>query len=121
MDWITVVIAIGSAVAGAFICVLIPICIGEKWLRPELYILRQSVVRGVGLTHYRLMVTNVGRKASENSIGIITVYAREEDIYEPPSDVINTTKPQPIYHEKLFRYNRRHADLLDTRSRGYCN
>ncbi len=89
-----------AALIGAALGGFIRDWINENYFKPKLYILDKSVIKGL---HYRIIVKNEGKRAAENCIGMITLDAEAEDVYEP-SDVyiISADEPQPILSSKYF-------------------
>lgn len=105
MDGTTVVIAVVSAVAGAFIGGFLPILIGEKWLRPKLYISDESVISGeVGVKHHRIMIANKGKRAAQNCIGMITLHdTTADDVWQGPESYTSAyDAPWPVLSKDYF-------------------
>ncbi|KPJ53263.1 MAG: hypothetical protein AMJ37_01650 [Dehalococcoidia bacterium DG_18] len=79
----------------------------EKFYGPKLYILNADVVRTAWEDTYRIMVRNEGRRAAENSIGMISLDAEEDDVYEEPAQVTySTSKPESDLKKDRFHTNR---------------
>ena len=67
--WLVVGLVVGPIVAALFGAVLggfIREWWVEKFYRPKLYILGESVIQSIHYSHYRIVVRNNGKRAAEN-------------------------------------------------------
>ncbi|MBE9500855.1 MAG: hypothetical protein IMY87_00280 [Chloroflexi bacterium] len=100
MEWETIVAAVGGALIGAALGGFFRDWIAEKYFRPKLYILDESLVSGIGFVQHRILVRNRGRRAAQNCIGMITLDATVKDVSD--SQTFSVYDPQPILTENNF-------------------
>ena len=105
MEWETIVAAVGGALIGAALGGFFRDWIAEKYFRPKLYILDESVIPSLGgEVHRRIMIANKGKRAAQNCIGMITLDATEDDVWEPPHrDFVVQDEPRPDLWKGHFR------------------